>query len=286
MVCVFITACARCSAACAMLGMCPATAARPALQSLTQHVATCGLPVAISYVRCLWGHLALQMLWAVHEPCSCIMFTSAAVLCGTRTAAVQDSVRALHVQDGVVLTPNCSQLHNRRLQYGGVWWISSCSHYMLSCWPSQGPDVSVPSSAIFASIQQLTIEYLDHRGHLLPPLSIQNLCQPHWKCAGHELQFILAPNLHWPDSMFTFDPKTNIMFTCDAFGSHYCTEDPWDTDVDALRPHYRFYYDCLMKPNARSVTTALRKVCDSVLWSMVAIALAICALCCALACCW
>lgn len=25
---------------------------------------------------------------------------------------------------------------------------------------------------------------------------------------------------------------------------------------------YRFYYDCLMKPNAKSVTTALRKVAD------------------------
>ena len=27
-----------------------------------------------------------------------------------------------------------------------------------------------------------------------------------------------------------------------------------------MAPHYRFYYDCLMKPNARSVLTALRKV--------------------------
>jgi flavorubredoxin len=32
--------------------------------------------------------------------------------------------------------------------------------------------------------------------------------------------------------------------------------------VQAVLPHYRFYYDCLMKPNARSVTTALRKVKD------------------------
>lgn len=77
---------------------------------------------------------------------------------------------------------------------------------------------------------------------------------------GHELEFIIAPNLHWPDSMFSYDRATGVMFTCDAFGSHYCTEDPFDVDVDALKPHYRFYYDCLMKPNARSVTTALRKV--------------------------
>ncbi|KAI8476040.1 MAG: flavoprotein [Monoraphidium minutum] len=77
---------------------------------------------------------------------------------------------------------------------------------------------------------------------------------------GHELEFVLAPNLHWPDTMFTYDHATGVMYTCDAFGMHFCTEDPFDVDVPALMPHYRFYYDCLMKPNAKSVTTALRKV--------------------------
>ena len=33
----------------------------------------------------------------------------------------------------------------------------------------------------------------------------------------------------------------------------------FDTDLSAVMPHYRFYYECLMKPNARSVLTALRK---------------------------
>ena len=79
---------------------------------------------------------------------------------------------------------------------------------------------------------------------------------------GHELKFIMAPNLHWPDTMFTFDQKSKLMYTCDAFGSHFCSEDPFDGDLQALMPHYRFYYECLMKPNARSVLTALRK-CES-----------------------
>lgn len=43
---------------------------------------------------------------------------------------------------------------------------------------------------------------------------------------------------------------------------HYCTADPYDIDIKAILPHYRFYFDCLMKPNAKSVTTALRKVKD------------------------
>lgn len=76
---------------------------------------------------------------------------------------------------------------------------------------------------------------------------------------GHALKFIMAPNLHWPDTMFSFDPASKLMYTCDAFGSHYCTEDVFDQNLEVIMPHYRFYYDCLMKPNARSVLTALRK---------------------------
>lgn len=79
---------------------------------------------------------------------------------------------------------------------------------------------------------------------------------------GHVVEFTIAPNLHWPDTMFSYDRASQIMFTCDAFGMHYCSDDPYDTDLSLLDDHYRFYYDCLMKPNARSVTTALRKVKD------------------------
>ena len=80
---------------------------------------------------------------------------------------------------------------------------------------------------------------------------------------GHALSFVNAPNLHWPDTMFTHDAAGGgALYTCDAFGAHYCTAAPYDTDLPSLSPHYAFYYDCLMKPNARSVTTALRKVAE------------------------
>ena len=62
--------------------------------------------------------------------------------------------------------------------------------------------------------------------------------------------------------MFSFDHATGVMYTCDAFGAHYATGAPFDTELQALAPHFRFYYDCLMRPNARSVLTALRKVKD------------------------
>ena len=62
--------------------------------------------------------------------------------------------------------------------------------------------------------------------------------------------------------MFSFDHATGVMYTCDAFGAHYATDAPFDTELASLSPHFRFYYDCLMRPNARSVLTALRKVKD------------------------
>ncbi len=77
---------------------------------------------------------------------------------------------------------------------------------------------------------------------------------------GHVLEFINAPNLHWPDTIFTFDHKTGILYTCDAFGAHYCNDHTFDEDLDALLPDFRFYYDCLMGPNARSVVSAMKRM--------------------------
>jgi flavorubredoxin/flavin reductase (DIM6/NTAB) family NADH-FMN oxidoreductase RutF len=76
----------------------------------------------------------------------------------------------------------------------------------------------------------------------------------------HRFSFLSAPNLHWPDTIFSFDHGTGILYTCDAFGLHYCSEDLFDVDPGAIAPDFRFYYDCLMAPNARSVLQALKRM--------------------------
>ncbi|PSO51260.1 MAG: diflavin flavoprotein A [Cyanobacteria bacterium SW_9_44_58] len=78
--------------------------------------------------------------------------------------------------------------------------------------------------------------------------------------SDHLLEFVNAPNLHWPDTMLTYDWGTQVLFTCDVFGMHYCSNDLLDTDLEAISPDYRFYYDCLMGPNARSVLSALKRM--------------------------
>jgi Uncharacterized flavoproteins len=77
---------------------------------------------------------------------------------------------------------------------------------------------------------------------------------------GHILQFVNAPNLHWPDTMATYDYATGLLFTCDIFGMHYCSSAVFDEDLGKILPDYRFYYNCLMAPNARSVLSALKRI--------------------------
>ncbi|WP_353096822.1 FprA family A-type flavoprotein [Tissierella praeacuta] len=36
---------------------------------------------------------------------------------------------------------------------------------------------------------------------------------------GHTLKFVEIPNVHWPDTIATFDTLTGTLFSCDAFGS-------------------------------------------------------------------
>ena len=77
---------------------------------------------------------------------------------------------------------------------------------------------------------------------------------------GHQLEFVSAPNLHWPDTIFTYDYKTQILYTCDAFGMHYCDEPTFDENLELIEADFEYYYDCLMKPNARSVLAAIKRM--------------------------
>ncbi|QYO64996.1 FprA family A-type flavoprotein [Leptolyngbya sp. 7M] len=79
---------------------------------------------------------------------------------------------------------------------------------------------------------------------------------------GHELEFVSAPNLHWPDTILTYDHKTQILYTCDVFGMHYCDDNLYDEELELLEADYKLYYDCLMGPNARSVLAALKRMKD------------------------
>ena len=77
------------------------------------------------------------------------------------------------------------------------------------------------------------------------------------------LEFITAPNLHWPDSMFTYLKSQKTVFTCDFLGSHYC--EPTLTDEDIAYPEaywsaFKIYYGAIMGPFKKFVIDGLDKL--------------------------
>lgn len=62
------------------------------------------------------------------------------------------------------------------------------------------------------------------------------------------LRFIFAPNVHWPDTMFTYVVEDNILFTCDFLGSHYTFDDVFAVPSDELVKSAKKYYAEIMMP--------------------------------------
>jgi flavorubredoxin len=77
------------------------------------------------------------------------------------------------------------------------------------------------------------------------------------------LKFISAPNLHWPDTMFTYDESDATLFTCDVMGCHYCpTCDVTDNCNEEYFQEMKYYFDVIMAPFKRFVNAGLDKIKD------------------------
>jgi len=76
------------------------------------------------------------------------------------------------------------------------------------------------------------------------------------------LTFIEAPMLHWPDSMFTYMSKDNILFSNDAFGQHYATESLYNDKADKceLEAEAIKYYANILTPFSKLVTKKINEV--------------------------
>jgi flavorubredoxin len=76
------------------------------------------------------------------------------------------------------------------------------------------------------------------------------------------LEFIFAPWVHWPETMFTYLREDKILFTCDFLGSHLATSDLFVTDeVKVYEPAKRYYAEIMM-PFRTSIRTHLEKIKD------------------------
>lgn len=80
---------------------------------------------------------------------------------------------------------------------------------------------------------------------------------------GKTLRFLVVPNLHWPDTMYTYIEEEQLLVTCDSFGSHYGFHDVLAskvTDQEGYMRATKYYFDCIIGPFKPFMLKALDKV--------------------------
>lgn len=76
---------------------------------------------------------------------------------------------------------------------------------------------------------------------------------------GKKLVFYHTPFVHWPETMMTYDPATQVLFSCDAFGGFGALKGIlFDDQVHAA--DQSFYYDEMLRYYANIVTNFSRMV--------------------------
>ncbi|NEQ97286.1 MAG: flavin oxidoreductase [Cyanothece sp. SIO2G6] len=77
---------------------------------------------------------------------------------------------------------------------------------------------------------------------------------------GHVLQFFPTPTPRHPAELLTYDPKDRILYTDKFFGAHFCGDQVFDEGWEIYREDRQYYFDSVMAPHARQVSTALEKL--------------------------
>ena len=77
---------------------------------------------------------------------------------------------------------------------------------------------------------------------------------------GRTLEFIHAPWVHWPETMFTYLREENILFSCDFLGSHLAQSDLYATDEAAVYRSAKRYYAEIMMPFRSHIVKHLERL--------------------------
>ena len=82
---------------------------------------------------------------------------------------------------------------------------------------------------------------------------------------GHLIQFTSIPNVHWPDTMASFDSLTGVLFSCDAFGSFgklsekKYADDLTDLEMEVYQRETIRYYSNILASFTMAVKKAVAK---------------------------
>jgi flavorubredoxin len=122
-------------------------------------------------------------------------------------------------------------------------------------------DLIKPKKVVASTIGVKTLKELFHDRHEIIPvkdgetLSLGNM----------ELTFMETRMIHWPDSMFTYLAKDQLLFSQDAFGMHLATLERFDDEIPAATLEFEAatYYANIVLPYSPIVLKALDKVTAS-----------------------
>lgn len=82
----------------------------------------------------------------------------------------------------------------------------------------------------------------------------------------HSLTFFLAPMVHWPEVMVTYDSTSKILFCADVFGTFGATDGKMYADEykfeDEYLPEVRRYYATIIGKYGRNVNNLFSKIAD------------------------
>ena len=74
------------------------------------------------------------------------------------------------------------------------------------------------------------------------------------------LEFIFAPWVHWPETMFTYVKEDKILFTCDFLGSHLATSNVFAPDEPKVYESAKRYFAEIMMPFRTSIKKHLERI--------------------------
>lgn len=79
------------------------------------------------------------------------------------------------------------------------------------------------------------------------------------------LKFFSVPQLHWPDTIYTYVEEDKTLITCDSFGAHYCFDEMFDDLIENKEEYMealKHYFDCIIGPFKPYVLKAINKIKD------------------------
>jgi flavorubredoxin len=74
------------------------------------------------------------------------------------------------------------------------------------------------------------------------------------------IQFMIAPWVHWPDTMFSYIKEDKILFSCDFLGSHYATSELFVSDEKEVYLSAKRYYAEIMMPFRTMIKKHLERI--------------------------